>query len=171
MNLDEIQVRAESPYPKIYGATEDNMTVAILKNLTSSRTGELSGILQYTFQSVIAEKTNEDIASIFEEIAIVEMMHLNLLSHAITEFGGVPRFEDSQGSAYTTNNVNYTTKLKDMLEYNIRLETKSIESYNEAIAKLKNESLKALISRIIEDEEKHLNAFKHMRDSVQFLSV
>ncbi len=171
MDLDNIKVRINKPYPKIVGASVDPMTVNIIKSLASSRLGELTAILEYTYQSVIADKSKEDIGSIFEEIAIVEMTHLDMLMHAITEFGGIPKYEDGAGNQFTSNYINYNTKLKDMLDNNIIAEQRAIEQYRESILRVKNQSLKDLFSRIIEDEEQHVKVFKYLKDSVEFLSL
>ena len=171
MNFEDIKVRIDSPYPEIINAKEDYDTVVILKNLASGRSGELKAVLQYVYQSVIADKTNNDIASIFEEIGIVEMMHLDMLMHAITDFGGNPKYEDGQGNMFNTGCINYSIKLKDMLDENIKAEQVAIEQYTMAISRLSNESLKRLLSRIIEDEIRHIEIFKTIRDNVRFLSV
>lgn len=169
--MKDLELRVNNPYPEIVGANDDPITVAVLKNLTGSRGGELTGILQYVYQSVVADTNNENIANILEEISIVEMMHLSMLMHAITDFGGLPKYEDSRGNVYNTQYLNYTPKLKEMLDNNIIAEKKSIEAYKDAINRVKNESLQSLFRRIIEDEEKHIEAFKYLRDSVQFLSL
>ncbi|MBE5741124.1 MAG: hypothetical protein E7351_01140 [Clostridiales bacterium] len=171
MDFEDIQIRVEKPYPEIEGAREDMTTVSILKNLANSRSGELNAVLQYVYQSCVSDKTMQDIADIFEEIGIVEMMHLHILMHAIGEFGGIPKYEDSHGVGYNTGNVNYTTKLKDMLDNNIRAETFAIEQYNLAINRVKNDSLKRLFARIIEDEERHLEIFKTLKNRVHFFSI
>ena len=171
MNLEDIKVRANEPYPEIVGATRDMMTVGIIKNLATSRVGELKAILQYTYQSVISDKTNEEIARILEEIAIVEMMHLDLLMHAETDFGGDPRYEDAQGNMFNTSLMNYTTKLREMLDYDIAGEYKAIEEYQQAIKRVKNESLKELFARIIEDEKMHIVALETIKNNVEFLSI
>ena len=171
MNFENIVLRDQSPYPEIEDALDDKQTVAILKDLASGRAGELNGILTYCFQSTIADKTNPDIGEIFEEIAIVEMRHLGLIMHAITKFGGVPRYESANGSPFSTGAINYSTKLKDMLELDIRDEQLAIDSYNQAIRIVKNESLKALLARIILDEQLHIEALKQIRDNIQFLSI
>ena len=171
MNFSDIQVKIDRPYPEIVNAEEDVTTVNIIKNLSSSRVGELAGILQYIYQSVIADKTHNEIAEIFEEIGVVEMLHLDMLMHAITMFGGVSKYEDAQGNFFNTANLNYSVKLKDMLENNIRAESVAIDNYKMAINKVKNQSLKDLFARIIEDEERHLEIFKRIRDNVQFMSV
>ncbi len=171
MELDNIKVRVDKPYPKIVGAMPDQMTVNILKNLAQSRTSELTAILQYVYQSVIADKSMEEIGGIFEEIGIVEMTHLDMLMHAITEFGGIPKYEDSLGNQFNTNYINYNTKLKDMLDNNIVAEQRAIDQYKDGIKRVKNESLKDLFARIIEDEQQHIKVFKYLKDSVQFLSI
>ena len=169
--MKDLELKVSAPYPEIKGASDDPMTVAVLKNLMASRGSELRGVLQYMYQSVVADTSNEEIASILEEIGIVEMMHLSMLMHAITEFGGLPKYEDSRGNAFNTQYINYTPKLREMLDNNINAEKMAIDGYNDAIGKVKNESLKNLFRRIIEDEQKHIEAFKYLRDSVQFLSL
>ncbi len=171
MNFEDLEVKVNKPYPEIVDVQEDMMTVSVLKNLTSSRVGELAGVLQYIYQSVIADKTNSEIAEIFEEIGIVEMMHLEMLMHAISLFGGIPKYEDAQGNYFNTANLNYSIKLRDMLDNNIKAESVAIENYQNAIMRVKNESLKNLFARIIEDEQRHLEIFKRIRDNVEFMSV
>ena len=171
MNFNDIDIKINKPYPEIVDAKENRETVAILKNLASSRAGEMTAVLQYIYQSVIADKTTEEIASIFEEIGVVEMMHLDMLMHAITMFGGIPKYEDAQGNYFNTATLNYNMKLKDMLDNNIRGEMMAIENYKDAIRRVDNESLKRLFARIIEDEQRHIEVFKLIRDSVCFLSI
>ena len=171
MNFGEIEVRVNKPYPEIENAQEDMATVNILKNLANSRVGEISGATQYIYQSVLADKTNEEIASIFEEIGVVEMLHLDMLMHAITVFGGIPKYEDSNGNFFNAGNLNYTMKLREMLDNNIKAESIAVENYEMAINKVKNQSLKDLFLRIIEDEKRHIEIFKKIRDNVQFMCI
>lgn len=171
MNFGEIEVKVNKPYPEIENAQEDIATVNILKNLANGRIGEMAGVTQYIYQSVVADKTNEEIASIFEEIGVVEMLHLDMLMHAITDFGGIPKYEDANGNFFNAGNLNYSMKLREMLDNNIRAESIAIENYEMAINRVKNQSLKALFARIIEDEKRHIEIFKKIRDNVQFMSL
>lgn len=171
MNFEDIIVKVDKPYPEIVGATEDYATVAVLKNLANSKIGELNGVLQYIYQSVIADRVNAEIASIFEEIGIVEMMHLSMLMHAITDFGGIPKYEDANGVPFNVSSLNYSVKLIDMLKNNIKGEQFAIENYKQATNKIKNQSLKELLNRFILDEEHHLEIFKQILNNVEFMSV
>ena len=171
MNLENLNVRVDKPYPEIVDAKEDFQTVAILKNLANDRNSELRASLQYVYQSAIANRVDDVIASIFEEIGIVEMMHLDMLMHAISDFGGNPKYEDAQGIMFNASMVNYTTKLSEMLENNIKGEQMAIDAYRSAINRVQNESLKQLFARIIEDEQLHIEAFKRIRSNIEFLSI
>lgn len=171
MDFNDIKVRIDKPYPEITCASDSPMTVGILKNLAFSRASELSAILQYIYQSVIADKSMSEVADILEEIGIVEMTHMDMLMHAIVDFGGLPKYEDAQGYTFNANCVYTGTKLKDMLDQNINGEKYAIEQYREAMKRVKNESLIALFARIIEDEERHIEIFKKLRDGIHFLSI
>ena len=171
MNFLDIDIKIDKPYPELVNIQEDANTVAILKNLANGRAGEIVGVMQYIYQSVVADKGYEQIAEIFEEIGVVEMMHLDMLMHAISLFGGIPKYDDAQGHFFNTANMIYPLKLKDMLDLNIRAETMAIENYKIAISRVQNQSLKMLFERIIEDEERHLSIFKRIRDNVQFMSI
>lgn len=171
MNLDNLEVKINKPYPELSEIEEDMQTVSVLKNLANGRFGEMNGVLQYIYQSVIADKTKQEIAEIFEEIGIVEMLHLDMLMHAISEFGGNPKYEDSHGNPYSASMLNYATKLSEILNNNIKAETMAIENYRMAIQKVKNRSLKELFERIIEDEQRHIEIFKYIRDTVEFMSI
>lgn len=171
MNFEDIKVKLDAPYPEIENAIEDKNTVAILKSLATSNTGELEAVLQYTYQYVTVNNFNYEIADILEEISIVEMMHLDMLMHAIVDFGGLPKYEDGQGKTYNASNINYTLRLREMLENNIRGEEFAINQYTRAINLVSNKSLKELFRRIIEDERRHIEVFKTIRDNVTFLSI
>ena len=171
MNFDDIEVRVNKPYPEIEDTIEDKTTVGILKNLAMSRMGELNCILQYEYDATVSESAQEDIAEIIGEISVVEMTHLDLLMRAITDFGGLPKYEDAQGNMFATSQVHYSTKLKDILDHNIELEKYAIKQYRDAEIRVRNESLKMLFERIIEDEERHIKIFEKIKTTVQFFSI
>ncbi len=171
MDLSEIKIRQEQDYPKIHNANECPRTVGILKDLISGRGGELNAVLQYIYQSTVADKADVDLGELFEEVGIVCMHHTGLLMHAVTEFGGLPKYEDSNGYSFNANCVNYAYKLKDILDVNLTLTQNQIDHYKQAINLVKNDSLKNLLIRILKDKELWLQSLKLLRGTVKFLSV
>lgn len=170
MDYNNMQVKSNVSYPEIKDAVSCPKTIRILKNLMSGSEGELKGVLQYFYQSSICKNVDKEISNILEEISIVEMLHLSLLSHAIVDFGGEPRYENSAGQFFNTNTVNYSTKLRDILDKNIIGEERAIESYSQAIENVDNYSLKELLRRIMEDEKLHIKILNNLRDRVKFMS-
>ena len=171
MEINNIQIRLNSIYPEIKGANNNPQTVGILKDLLSSRDGELVGIMQYIYQSRLASKVESEVSQLLEEIAVVEMEHMELLMDAIIAFGGTPKYDNSRGQMFNAGYINYTDKLKSMLEANIAGEERAIADYSRAQKMVENQSLKDLLNRIIEDEKLHLNAFKTIYKTVKFLSI
>lgn len=169
--MKEIIVRSNAPYPEIVDPVKNMKTVKVLKNLMSGYDGELRAILQYFYQSSICNKIQPEISDIFEEISIVEMYHLELLSHAIVDFGGEPMYDDAQGYFFNTEAVAYSTKLRDILDINIKGEENAIRDYTNAINMVENQSLKNLFKRIIEDEKIHLEVFTYLKNTIKFMSI
>ena len=166
-----LKVRSSEEYPEITNANNDPRVVELLKDLLASRDGEIEGILQYFYQSRIAKQVNKEISEILEEISIVEMEHMQLLMDAIIDFGGIPKYQNGKAQPYSTTYINYSIKLKDMLDINIQGEQQAIKRYTVVQELVSNQSLKKLLSRITEDEKLHLEAFKLLKNTVNFLSV
>lgn len=171
--MEKINVKTglNQSYPEIVNANSDPKTVMILKDLLSSREGEIEGVLQYIYQSRIAKQVDEDIADVLEEVAIVEMEHAELLMDAIIAFGGIPKYDNSKGQQFTASYLNYATNLKQMLDNNIVGEQQALKDYTAAAQMVTNQSLKDLLNRIAEDEQIHLDTFKTLRNAVKFLSI
>jgi len=145
-----------SPYPEVTGA-HDPETVAMLKEDYAGVHGELTAITMYVYQDGRSTE-NETFANSVLQIAIVEMLHLDMLGDAIVALGGSPSFDDGQ-NYWTANNVNYTADFKEMLRTDISAESTAIANYEKHAALTKNQSVKALLERIIEDEKLHLRFF------------
>ena len=149
-------------YTKITNATCDCRTIRILKNLLSGRFGELTGIHSYLFQNIISNGINQNLANALNNLSLEELLHANLLGNAILNFGGTPRFSNGQGTFWSGRNVNYQTDQNSFIRSNISREERSIRDYEDAIARVNNESLRQLLREIIEDKRQHiiiLNSF------------
>jgi bacterioferritin len=171
MEINNIRIKHSEEYPEIINATADARTVMILKDLLSSSQGELEGVLQYFYQSRIANVIDKEISQILEEISIVEMEHAQLLMDAIVAFGGNPKFENSKSQPFSASYLNYSNRLKDILENNIKDEQQAVQNYINASNLVTNNSLSKLLLRIAEDERLHLNTFKTLQNVVEFFSV
>jgi len=146
-----------APYPKVEDG-DDPATVALLKEDYAGAEGELSGVLQYVYQHMMSEG-DESFANAMLQIAIVEMTHLDMLGDAIKALGGSPTFDNGK-FYWDTSNVDYAAGLQEMLQANINAEKTAIANYGKHAAQTANVFVKALLERIIKDEELHLRFFE-----------
>jgi len=152
--------RDAAPYPEVSGPPDAD-TVAMLKQDYAGSAGELSGITQYVYQSIAAgaAKENESFAGALLQIAIVEMMHLDMLGDAILTLGVDPCFSDDQGF-WSASNIDYTQGFDDMVRANIQAEQTAIANYQKHASQTGNKTVRDLLLRIAEDEKLHLRFFR-----------
>ncbi len=151
-------------YPELTDVQPNVRDVRTLKRLTYGRDGEMTAILTYMYQNYIS--TDENLKYALEQIAIVEMRHLEMLSDAIVAFGGDPTLTDGMGNVWTGRNVNYTTNPIKFLKNNIKSEDEAVEIYMRASRETTNESLSQLYKRIAEDEKLHAEIFQKLLDQI-----
>lgn len=150
--VDLSKYSAAGEYPTVDKVREP-LEAKKLQNVYSGRESELTAVLQYTFQNYIVE--NEELKDLLEGISINEMKHHELLGEAIAALGGYPVM-GGRNYPWSGSFVNYANETKRLLEIDIQGEEQAIVNYEKVILMLTNEQAKALIARIIEDEEKHI---------------
>lgn len=151
-------------YPELTDVQPNVRDVRTLKKLAYGRDSELTAVLTYMFQNYVT--MNEDLKNALEQVAIIEMRHLALLSNAIVAFGGDPTLTDGMGNVWTGRNVNYTTNPIKFLKNNISSEKEAVEVYMRAARETSNNSLSDLYKRIAEDEEIHSRVFQSYLDKL-----
>jgi len=144
------------PYPEVTANTPDLETVAMIKQDYAGMVSELTAITQYIFQNNSSD--DETFANAMLQVAIVEMTHLDILGDAIHTLGGTTEFKAD--TWWTAQNVDYSMPRADMLRANIKAEQGAIDSYEKHAAATKNESVRALLLRIADDERLHKSFFE-----------
>lgn len=161
---------ADTPYPSVKNITFDPVAARILSAQYATSGGELNAILQYIYQSFIFNHAgDEKTANLLESIAIAEMKHFSLLGNALINLGAQPIYTFQPPVAfnfYSTKFVPYSCKFAEMLEDDIIAERHAICSYKKMLSRLKNDKVRALVARILEDEELHLKAFTEARKQI-----
>jgi bacterioferritin len=130
----------------------------MLKEDYAGAVSEMTAVSQYVYQNILSTD-NESFANAILQIGIVEMSHLDMLGDAILALGGNPTF--GNGSIFWQGKlVNYARTLPVMLRADIEAETQAIANYTRHSAKTTNASVRALLLRIIKDEQLHLRFFR-----------
>lgn len=134
--------------------------VALLKDSSFSKCSEQTALATYLYQAWITFPQYPNLARSLEQISMVEMRHLDALANAIVAFGGKPNFSNSNGAYWSGAYINQTSDPKRFLEQNIEAEKCGINKYREIQSQTTNQSLIALIDRIIADELLHIQIFE-----------
>ena len=157
-------ITLNEPFPTTEGICPDAYSLAVISPAYASSTGELNAILQYLYHFFNFEHQGlNDYAEALEGIAIAEMIHLKLLGETIIALGAQPIYCQNPPTAYnfySTKFVSYSRNLINMIEDDIVGEKRAICQYSKMISRLKNEQVKAIVSRILQDEKLHLETLK-----------
>lgn len=155
---------ADIPYPSIEDLTTDIRSGQIISFAYASQRSELTAILQYTYHSFHTALFNRDDADILVSIAIAEMKHLDILGKMMLKLGVNPKFIQCPNTKiyYDTAAVSQATTPQKMFMDDIQGEMNTITDYNKMLFVLKNETVAAMIQRILIDEQLHLEALKKM---------
>lgn len=151
-------------FPTTEGLCPDAYSLAVISPAYATSMGELNAILQYIYHFFNFNKHGlVEYAETLESIAVAEMLHLKLLGETILALGAQPIYCQNPPTAfnfYSTKFVSYSRNLVNMIEDDIMGEKHAIRQYSRMLTRLKNEQVKAIVSRILEDEKLHLEVLK-----------
>lgn len=159
-------INVNEPYPTTDGICPDALSLRIISPAYAAPHSELNAILQYIYHAMFFERSGrKDYADTITGIAISEMHHLDLLGATILALGAAPVFSQLPPGCfnfYSAKFVAYSNSLKNMLEDDVLAERQAIAGYERMLNCLKNEQVKKIIERILEDERLHLEKFEEM---------
>ncbi len=153
------------PYPLVRTEGKNLYYASLLTNDYAGIVSEMSAVTGYMFQHL--SSTNAKISNTLKCISIVEMRHLGIIGKLITAFGGNPRIAVQSGCKSTFWNaqyINYETNPRFFLKEDIANERAAIANYNIRINQLSDNYVKAVLERIILDEENHIRLFRALLD-------
>lgn len=160
----ECLYKSDLPYPEVE-AVRSPFEVRLLMPVYGGKTSETTAIMGYIFQSYVLGDKEPEISKCLEKIAISEMRHHDMLGTAIVRLGGVPYIGDTRGF-WQGGFVNYTLNPKEMIQGDINGEKEAIRGYKDVIRLSKNDDVKALIARIVMDEEVHIETLESILRSL-----
>lgn len=151
---------ADAPYPGTEGITQDRESVRIISPAYADRGSELTAILQYVFHATVFSGLQmKQYSRLLMGIAVSEMHHLDILGSMLYQMGALPVFTSCPPRLfdfYSTAAVSYSCEPEKMIQDDIHGEEEAIRQYQSMLRRLHNEQVSAVISRIICDEEFHL---------------
>jgi len=120
---------------------------------------EHSAIIQYLYNVFLIG--DPEITCEIESIARQEMRHLKWFAQKVVELGGkvsLKRVEEA---------INLGKSWDEMLKNNVNAEEEAIRIYSEQLEIVKEDSVKKLLDRVINDETEHRDDFKELLENLR----
>lgn len=159
-----------SPYPEVRVEEPNISNLEIIMDDYSGVVSEFTAINQYLYHYFEIKK-RDDLGEMLENIAITEMLHMEILAELIGLLGGKPFYRggaSTRGGDWSPRFVYYGCNVCDMLHADLNAEFKAIKNYNEHIRLIDDQYIKAILQRIILDEKVHVEHFKNAIDNYCF---
>lgn len=157
----ECLYRVDLPYPEADTVTPSREEVRLLMPVFGGRESETTAVLNYVYYSYVSQEKYRDLSRCFEGIAIAEMRHHELLGRAVARLGGTP-YIGGNYNYWQGNFVNYAKDPSLMLRNALNAERQAICDYKNIVAKTGQAEIKAMVERIILDEELHVKTLTEL---------
>ncbi len=153
--------QSELPYPKIQVIGPNPYYANIIKEDYAGMVSEMTAINQYLYHYFDTKNYDKEVGDTLEQIAIVEMRHLEILAELISLLGEKPIYY-TQNSFWSACYVYYGNNLYEQLVNDLNSEYAAIENYNCHINIINDPYIKEILERIIADEEEHIKILKDL---------
>lgn len=164
---DELyKYHVDEPYPEIEVERKNPKYANIILYNYASAVSEFTAINQYIFHHMVLEEKYNDISDTLRGIAIVEMHHLDILGDLTIALGKEPRyhyFKKHKPVNWTPKFIKYSTNASEAIKDDIASEIDAICQYKQSLKDIDDSNIKAIISRIILDEEFHIELFRGLQ--------
>lgn len=153
----------EPPLPPIRIERKNPEYARLLLADYAGKDGELTASTQYLYQHLITGQTHRQLAKDLIRISISEMHHMERLGKLIVLLGGNPLLRTCPvgGCSFWEGcYVSPTQEVTKFLEENIRGEKAAIANYRQRIRQIQDRYIQAVLERIIQEEEGHIEIFQ-----------
>ncbi len=147
------------PFPDTSHLSKDIRSANIISFAYASLHSELTAILQYNYHAIHWANFDKEYAETMMCISLAEMIHIEKLGETMLTLGVDPVYKQSPAYPelwYNTSCVARSKTPQKMLIDDIQGELNAITDYKKMVAILTNETVSALIQRIIMDEQLHV---------------
>lgn len=148
-----------SPYPEIRVTAPNTSYAQLLLDDYAGAVSEFTAVNQYMYHHFVTKGSNNDVARLFEKVAITEMRHLEMLAGLILLLGQNPVYR-SPRYLWNPRMVYFGNDFSGRLKADLDAEHKAIQNYQARIKMIDDPYVKNILGRIILDEKVHIELFK-----------
>ena len=159
------------PYPDGRPSEQNRARAALLEPLYAGRNGEMTSVAQYCYQYLITFETYPELAEMLEAIAVCDMRHMEMLGEIIASLGGDPLLRAADHRMrflwWSGDMVRQTKDIKRFLTEDREEKKGAVAEINRRLRAIGDEYIRSVLSRIILDEEHHVELLDDALDLVE----
>lgn len=163
MELENLVFVSCEPYPEIGELRQNPCYAGAMLDNVGGVNSEMSAICQYLANHWYLDGQCDLVSTIFEQLAKVEMQHLDLFATLAERLGETARLWTNTGNGkryWSPCYTSYQTNPCQMVEAALKGEYEAIKKYQVQINCIDNEIVQACLTRVIADEELHVELLK-----------
>lgn len=169
MNLNSLLFSDPCPYPPVKVQCENPRYAAAMLSNMAACNSEMSAVSLYFYNSLITKDCYEEFSHCFRQISMVEMHHLELFGQFALALGTDPRLwcmEGDQTKYWSPSCNQYPENITPLIKNALAGEKDAIKKYKEQCKWIEDPCIRALLCRIIKDEEVHVRIFCAMLEEL-----
>jgi bacterioferritin len=151
-----------APYPEVRVLRPNSYYATLLMDDYAGIVSEFSAISQYLYHYFSLKDIAAELGELLENVAVTEMLHMEILAGTIKLLGGNPviRGSFSTGGNYWNGSfIYYGNMLCEQLRADLNAEYQAIRNYRYHISLINDPYVQAILERIILDETVHAELF------------
>lgn len=164
-------IMMELPYPPIQVAEKNTACANLLSIDYCGAVSEMSAIAQYINNENRLSCERCPMAKTILGIAMAEMIHLQKLGELICLLGGniefVAKQRDGKQKMWTPEHITISENPKKMMLAGVQSEKDAINQYQMHIKMIRDNNVRAVLARIIKDEEYHIMLLRSLANELQ----
>ena len=160
------QYRVDLPYPDVIVSGPNPAYAAKLSGIFAGKGSESTAIAQYSTHRFFTQ-SYPAVYTAYKYIAFTEMTHFSLLGQLILQLGTWPKmfsYEDRRW--WSGEDPAYHRLIRPIIQSDIEGEHGAIAHYTRVIGEIPNENIRALLRRIIMDEQRHIEVLTQLYEGL-----
>lgn len=152
----------QNPYPPIETESKNTRYARAMLSNMGGQNSEMTAVGMYFYNHLVTHPNLKEISEVYHKISMEEMRHLEIFGQLAVQLGADPRLWEHQRGYWTPNYISYQQDVKIILKTSISSELNTITKYEKQIKIIEDRNIKAILLRIIEDEQKHVKLFEEL---------
>lgn len=158
-----MEYQSQEAYPPVAVEGPNEEYAQLMLGNLGGYNSEMTTVGSYFYHHLVTAATDPTLSELFLKIAQVEMRHMELFGQLAVRLGADPRLWECRKGQYrfwTPGYISYPQDICSILRASFAGEQEAVRRYRQQISVVQDQSVRAILQRILQDEQLHAALFK-----------